>query len=269
MSPLPRRRPRSAAAQPGLLRRRGLLRGLPGLLLTPGLALANGESAPRLTGFTENLPPLNYEENGHTRGFSVELARLMASEAGLPLEIRVLPWQRAVQSAAAQPASLLFSLTRTPERESQFQWVGPISPRRILIYRLTRRPELQPANLQALAGLKTGVVRDSASARQLLAEGLREEQLELGLDDATNLRKLLAGRMELIVLLDWAAAWHLHQHKLPMRTLTPVLPLDTARSYWFGLPPDTDPALVKRLQEALDKLRRDGRYEALRKRYFD
>jgi polar amino acid transport system substrate-binding protein len=265
---LSRRRPQRSPARPGLLRR-GLLRGLPGLLLAPVLALANPETGIRLTGFTENLPPLNYEENGHTRGFSVELARLMAREAGLPLEIRVLPWQRAMQSAATQPGSLLFSLTRTPERESQFQWVGPISPRRILIYRLTQRTELQPAHLQALVGLKTGVVRDSASARQLLAEGLREEHLELGLDDATNLRKLLAGRMDLIVLLDWAAAWHLQQHKLPMRTLTPVLPLDTARSYWFGLPPDTDPALVKRLQDALDKLRRDGRYEALRRRYFE
>lgn len=263
------RRPRRSPDRSRQIRRRGLLRGLPGLLLAPALTLAGVEPGPRLIAFCESLPPLNYEEGGHTRGFSVELLRLMAREAGLPLEIRVMPWQRAMQSAAAQPNSLLFSLTRTPERESQFQWVGPISPRRILIYRLTRRPELQPAHLQALAGLRTGVVRDSASARQLLAEGLREDQLELGLDDATNLRKLLAGRMDLIVLLDWAAAWHLHQHKLPMRTLTPVLPLDTARSYWFGLPPDTDPALVKRLQEALDKLRRDGRYEALRKRYFD
>lgn len=223
----------------------------------------------RLQGFTENLPPLNYEEGGQARGFSVELARLICGEAGIGLEVQVMPWVRAMQSAAQQPASLLFSLTRTPERESQFQWVGPISPRRVMVYRLSRRKDLQPANLQELKGLRIGVVRDSASARQLLAEGLREDHLELGLDDATNLRKLLVGRMDLIVLLDWAAAWHLRQHNLPMRTLTPVLPLDTSRSYWFGLPPDTDPALIRRLQDALDRLRRDGRYEVLRRKYFE
>jgi polar amino acid transport system substrate-binding protein len=117
--------------------------------------------------------------------------------------------------------------------------------------------------------LRLGVSRDSASSKQLLAEGLRPEtELELGLDDATNLRKLLAGRMDLIVLLDWAAAWHLRELKLPYATLTPVLSLDAEKSYWYGLPPDTDPALVKRLQDALDRIKRDGRYERLRLRYF-
>jgi polar amino acid transport system substrate-binding protein len=44
--------------------------------------------------------------------------------------------------------------------------------------------------------------------------------------------------------------------------------LDTTRSYWYGLRPDADPALVKRLQAALDAIKRDGRYERLRQRYF-
>ncbi|MFY8119693.1 MAG: substrate-binding periplasmic protein [Roseateles sp.] len=250
--------------------RRALLLGSAGLLLAPGAGsvLAQGGGL-RLQGFTENLPPLNYEEGGQARGFSVELARLICAEAGLSLDVQVMPWVRAMQSAAQQPASLLFSLTRTPERESQFQWVGPISPRRVMVYRLSRRQDLQPASLKELKNLRIGVVRDSAAARLLQAEGLGEDQLELGLDDATNLRKLLVGRMDLIVLLDWAAAWHLHQHRLPMRTLTPVLPLDTSRSYWFGLPPDTDPALIRRLQDALDRLRRDGRYELLRRKYLE
>jgi polar amino acid transport system substrate-binding protein len=232
-------------------------------------AKAAGEAAIRLQGYTENLAPLNYEEAGQARGFSSELARLMAAEAGLALEIQVMPWQRAVQAAAQQANSLLFSLTRSPEREAQYQWVGPISPRRVLIYRLGSRPEVQAGSLQTLAGLRLGVVRESAAARQLLGEGLvPEEQLELSLDDAANLRKLLAGRMDLIAMLDWAAAWHLQQLKLPYSTLVPLLPLDTARAYWFGLPPGTDPALVRRLQEALDRIKRDGRFERLRQRYF-
>ncbi|QPF71640.1 amino acid ABC transporter substrate-binding protein [Roseateles sp. DAIF2] len=236
-------------------------------------AAATAGAAPRLLGFTENLAPLNYEEAGRAQGFSSELARLMAAEAGLPIEIRVLPWQRAVQTAAtaAQPSqpSLLFSLTRTPEREAQYQWVGPISPRRILVYRLSAREDLQPAGLQALGALRVGVVRESAAARRLLqAEGLDAAQLEWALDDAANLRKLLAGRMDLIVMLDWAAAWHLRQLRLPLNTLAPALPLDVTRAYWFGLPPDCDPALVRRLQEALDRVKRDGRYERLRQRYL-
>ncbi|MGN6829173.1 substrate-binding periplasmic protein [Paucibacter sp. M5-1] len=223
----------------------------------------------RLRGFTENLPPLNHEIEGRAGGFSVELLRLIATEVELPINIEVMPWPRAQQGAAQTRASLLFSLTRTPEREAQFQWVGPIGPRRIMIYRLDSRADIRPSSLQQLQGQRIGVVRDSAAARQLLADGLRpEEHLEWALDDESNLRKLLAGRMSLLLMLDWAAAWHLRRLQLPLDTLSAVLPYDTDKSYWYGLPPDADPALVKRLQTALDRIKRDGRYAQLRQRYF-
>lgn len=222
-----------------------------------------------LVGITENLPPLNFLEDNVVQGFSVELLRLMASQAGLRLELQVMPWQRAMQAAEAQPHSVLFSLTRTPEREAQYQWVGPIAQRRILIYRLASRTDLNMTQLGELANARIGVVRDSAADRQLQAAGLRPGlQLEQGLDDATNLRKLLAGRMDYIALLDWAAAWNLRQMQLPYGTLQPVMEQDSARSYFYGLRADADPALVKRLQQALDTLKRDGRYERLRQRYF-
>lgn len=241
----------------------------PSLAAPPGPRSVVDEDARELVAYTENLPPLNYADKGQAQGFSTELLKAMAAEAGLRLRIEVLPWQRSVQEAARRPDSVLFSLTRTPERETQYRWVGPISPRRILVYRLSQRADAHPASLKQLNGLRLGVARDSASAKQLIADGLRPEvELELGLDDATNLRKLLAGRMDLIVLLDWAAAWHLRELKLPYATLTPVLSLDAEKSYWYGLPPDTDPALVKRLQDALDRIKRDGRYDRLRQRYF-
>lgn len=223
-----------------------------------------------LAGFTENLAPLNYQdETGAAQGFSVDLLRLMATAAGRPLEMQVMPWQRTVQMAEATPDSVLFSLTRTPEREAQFQWVGPIAQRRILIYRLASRDDLRLSQLADLGAMKIGVVRDSAADRQLQASGLKPGvQLEHGLDDATNVRKLLAGRMEFVVLLDWAASWNLRQMKLPYATLQPVMEQDTARSYWYGLRPTADPALVRRLQSELDALKRNGRYDRLRQRYF-
>ncbi|KQV88337.1 ABC transporter substrate-binding protein [Pelomonas sp. Root1237] len=241
---------------------------LPAVFGLPAVAVA-APAERALVGFTENLAPLNYQDGADVRGFSVELLRKMAAAVGLPLELQVLPWQRAVQMAETQPASVLFSLTRTPERESQFQWVGPIAPRRVLIYRLTKRGDLSLPQLSELGERRIGVVRDSAADRLLQAAGLRPGiELEHGLDDATNVRKLLASRMEFVVLLDWAAAWAMRQHKLAYATLQPVMELDVARAYWYGLRPEADPALVKRLQAALDTMKRDGRYERLRQRYF-
>jgi len=249
------------------VKRRSCL-ALPALLGARLAVAAADEGA--LLGVTENLPPLNYlDEGGGAQGFSVDLLRLMASTAGLRLDLQVLPWQRAMQVAEGHAHSVLFSLTRTPERETQFQWVGPIAQRRILLYKLASRTDLQLPQLSELGAARIGVVRDSAADKQLQAIGFRPGvQLEHGLDDATNVRKLLAGRMEYVALLDWAAAWNLRQLQLPYGTLQPVLEQDVARSYYYGLRPDADPALVKRLQQALDTLKRDGRYEKLRQRYF-
>lgn len=244
-----------------------LASGLTGAGSAQAQALAVG---PDLQAFTENLPPLSYSANAGATGFSVELLRLMASEAGLSLDIQVQPWIRAMRSAGEATNTVLFSLARLPERESLYQWVGPISERRIVIYRLSKRGDIRFTELTQLQGLRLGVVRESASAKQLLALGLKPEvDLEWASDDASNLRKLLAGRMDLLVVLDWAAAWNLRQHKLPFASLTEVATLDSSLSYWYGLHPNIDAAIKQRLQAALDRLKRNGRYAALRMRYFD
>lgn len=239
------------------------------LLTLLGARLPVARADDFLLGFTENLPPLNYLDGNGPQGFSVELLRMMVTAAGIGLELHVLPWQRAVQAAESSPNSVLFSLTRTPERDAQFQWVGPIAQRRILLYKLASRRDLTLTQLSDLAGFRIGVVRDSAADRQLQASGLKPGvHLEHGLDDATNVRKLLAGRMEYVALLDWAAGWNLRQMQLPYGTLQPVMEQDASRAYWYGLRLDTDATLVRRLQAALDALRRDGHYERLRQRYF-
>lgn len=242
-----------------------------GIGLCVGMALGGARASQELglQAFTENLPPLNYAEGGEAKGFSTELLQMMGQQAGIPITIEVLPWVRAMQQVQDRPGTLLFSLTRTPERETQFKWVGPISSRRIVLFKLAARKDLRTPHLQRLAGAKIGVVRESATARQMQADGLSPgQELDLALDDTNNLRKLLAGRMEYMAMLDWAAAWQLQQVALPYSTLQPVLDYDVDRSYWFGLNPRTDESLVRRLQAALDSLRRDGRYERLRQRYF-
>lgn len=250
------------------MRRRALVLAATGMGASASL-LAGRARTLTLPAFTENLPPISYSEAGEVRGFATELLRMMAEQAGITLSIEVMPWQRALQSAQAQPGSILYAVTRTPERESQFLWIGPISARRIVIYKLASRKDLGTPDLRRLGSARIGVVRESAAARQLVSEGLRPGvELDLALDDENNLRKLLAGRMDYLVMLDWAAAWRLRKAELPYTTLQPVLDYDSSKSYWFGLHPDTDPELLRRLQAAFESVRRDGRYEELRRQYF-
>jgi polar amino acid transport system substrate-binding protein len=223
----------------------------------------------RLQALTEAMPPLNYVLNGKVVGFSSELLEVLALDAGVTVEKQLLPWARAYRMALDDADTVLYSLVRTPEREALFQWVGPISPRKIVLYRMSQRKELAVTSLEEVRAYKVGVVRESAAAKSLIIKGFTaDKELDLALDDASNMRKFKAGRFDFLVSLDWAAAYNTQENDIPITDLTQVLVLDDQSEYWFGVSLRTDPLIVRRLNEALVKARRDGRLKALTRRYM-
>jgi polar amino acid transport system substrate-binding protein len=233
-------------------------------LLRPGPASA---VEAELHGYTEPLPPLDYERDGQPRGFSVELLQALARRAGLGVDIAVLPWPRAVILAAQDTRSVLFTLTRTEEREHQYKWVGPIARRRIVLYRLADRQDVTVNALDDLHHLRVGVARESATARQLAQQGFAAS-LEVAANDDATMRMLIAHHVDAIAMLDFAAAWHSSRQGSDFAALHPLITLDDSHEYYFGLHKDAPDALVASLQHALDELRRDGELERLTQRYL-
>lgn len=231
------------------------------------LWLALPAKAANIKAYTEALPPLNYEESGRVAGFASELLREMAAEAGHTLQLEVMPWMRAYRTVKQQPGSALYSIVRNPEREALFKWVGPIAPRRIEVYALASRQDVAIRQAADLPRYRHGVLASSSAASQLLQLGLPAANLEYGHSDEVNLKKLLLGRADTVVMLNWAMHWQLRQQKVDPARIRTVWTLDQRYQYWFAFNKDTDPALLRSLQQALDSLRADGRLAALRKRY--
>lgn len=229
-----------------------------------------------LAALTEALPPLNYEQDGKVVGFSSELLDLMAKEADIAVHKQLLPWSRAYDMVGRQPNTLIYSLARTPEREALFQWVGPISPRRIVLYRHADRNDIALKSLDDARAYRIGVVRESASAKSLIKLGFsingpQDELgpgLDLGVQDESNMKKFIARRFDLLVSLDWAAAYNAKNAGLGPDDLQPAWVLDESLSYWYGLNPGTDPDVARRLNAALQKIKADGRYLLLKQKYL-
>lgn len=229
-----------------------------------------------MAALTEALPPLNYEQDGRVVGFSSELLDLMAKESDIAIHKQLLPWPRAYDMVTRQPNTLIYSLARTPEREAQFQWVGPISPRRIVLYRHADRGDLALKSLDDARALRIGVVRESAAAKSLIKLGFpingpHDELgpgLDLGVQDESNMKKFIARRFDLLVSLDWAAAYNARNAGLGPDDLQPAWVLDESLSYWYGLNPGTDPDVARRLNAALQRIKADGRYLQLKQKYL-
>ena len=85
---------------------------------------------------SEEYPPLNYTEDGLRRGIATDLlVEILAAAGSLKShkDIASLPWARAYQLARRHDNILLFSVSRTRDREPLFHWVGPILQSEIVL----------------------------------------------------------------------------------------------------------------------------------------
>lgn len=244
-------------------------------LLAGGPWASAQPQAPVLQALTESLPPLNYEQDGKITGFASELLDLMAAEAGISLQKQLLPWVRAYDRATKPGDTVLYSLVRTTEREPLFRWVGPIGPRRVLLYKWADRNDIQLKALDDARAYRIGTTLESAATKNLIKQGFvpmpvegAAAGLEQGVNDEQNMRKFIAKRVDLLVSLDWAAAYNAKNAGIDPADLVPALVLDDSLNYWYGLNLSVDTDVAKRLNAALLKVRNDGRYAQLRQKYL-
>lgn len=242
--------------------------GLTLALAAPWCALAAQRAeTQRALAIAEELPPLSFWVDGMPRGIAVELLEMTCRLAGYELRMQMLPARRA--EAQDHDGSIRFPVARLPQLESRYRWLGPIAPRRIRAWRLTSRADILATSMVRLGKFRLGVVRDSAIAKRLLGrEAETPLKIEWAHDEATNFRKLVAGRMDVLLMDEIAALWFARRQGMAPAALTPMFTLESEFAYWYALSPNSTDALVARLQNALDSLERDGVGRQVRERYL-
>ena len=123
---------------------------------------------------------------------------------------------------------------------------------------------------------RIGTTMESAATKNLIAQGFAVTSpqqamgpgLDLGLHDQMNLKKFMAKRFDLLVSLDWAAAFNAKNDGIAPDELQPALVLDESMAYWYGVNLQTDPEVVRKLNAALQRIKNDGRYQQLRLKYL-
>ena len=146
---------------------------------------------------TENLPPLNYLENGVLVGPAVEMVKEIQRRVGSAEKIQVYPWARAYQMALEEENVVLFCMARIEAREDKFYWIGPVAKKRdILVAKMGSG--LKIANLDdAKKVTHIGTLRDDAKEVYLKLKGFTN--LVSTHDDQRNAKKLMLGRIDLWV----------------------------------------------------------------------
>lgn len=230
----------------------GVLRGLMGVLL---MCLAVGQARAELRLLTEDAPPMSFIQDGKLTGMSVEIVEALIQRTGHAASLQLVPWTRGYHKAQQQADTGLFSTVRTPERETRFQWVGPLIRGQTRFYSLRSR-RLQIDSLEE-AG-QTGpiaVPKQWYTYETLIAGGLKNVYGVPGSKQMVTMLK--HGRVKLIATEDITLRQELATGGLTPEEVQPQM-VFMQSDYYIAFSPQTDPAVVGQWQQQLDGMRKDG-----------
>jgi len=221
---------------------------------------------------TEHWPPFNHQENGEVVGLSSEIVRATLERAGLNYQIEVLPWARAYRRASQTPNTLIYTIARTAEREAQFKWIGPFAERRIHLFKLKTRQDIQISRFEDLKAYRIAIYYEDATHQELLKLGFPPEQLALITAENSNTLMLARGRVDLIPGNAFSLAHQLEepdmQGILNYQELEKAWLLFDQGGYYMAFNRETPDELVERVRQAFVQLEREGRIQQLIERYF-
>ena len=181
------------------------------LLLYTSLAVAHGQAtssiaapgagASRIVRFAaEDWPPF-ISRSLPGDGMSGAMVSAIFERLGYAVKYDYFPWKRAMQFGMGSPRYAGFlAVWRTPEREKLCHFSGPIgNTQGVLAY--LKEDGVPGATLAELGKLRIGTVAGYSNGEQfdgMVARG--ELKTEEGLNDATNVKKLLIKRYRVIVI---------------------------------------------------------------------
>lgn len=159
--------------------------------------------------------------------------------------------------AAIRPANCVLGLAKSQDNLGRYRWAGPIIRQRTVLW--ARAGEMEALRSRAdIGAARLGAVRGTLIARELAEQGY---VLDLSANDETALRKLMAGRIDLLAnneraLLDLLAS-------IPQPHPRVVLVLKSATIGYVACHPDTPSQQLLKLDQAIAALKREGRYQLL------
>ncbi|WP_100642500.1 substrate-binding periplasmic protein [Alteromonas facilis] len=126
---------------------------------------------------TEDAPPLQFIVDGEVKGVSTRLVNDVLKQANIDADIEVYPWARAFDKALKYKNTLIFSTIRTPERESQFHWIGKIGRFHLSFMGLKQNTAFNIGSTSDAKQFVIGAMRDDFTHQYLVSNGFTNEGL--------------------------------------------------------------------------------------------
>lgn len=217
---------------------------------------------------TEEWAPYNYLENNHISGMTTDIVRAIMAFTGDDFGFEVVPSMRASYALQRRPKTIMYSMFRTPERESLYKWVGPIVEEAIYPYQLADA-EPQINTLQELLQAPRITTRTAG----LIPDTLQSQgftNLDRSAAGTRQLYQMLVAGRTAIIVGDTAAGMMYQSRQLNIAPGTlRQIPVELYRSsLYIAFSRDADDKIVAAWSHALQTLRHSGELDRIKRKYY-
>lgn len=236
------------------------------LLIIASCSIPHVLFAQSLTIWGEIYSPLSYKENGKRAGMVTEIVEYLIEESSVQVEKWfIAPWARALKETKKNPNTLLYSVTRTPEREDLFHWIGPVSDRNIYLYKLKSRTDIVINSWEDVKKYSVISLRDGASKENLVSHGVIPHEAAT---ITRNVEMLIGGRIDLTDILDYSLVFLAKKQGVPSSSFEKAWLADGSLKFYLALNKNTPPEIVSALRKSFNKMNKNGKLKEIQDKYL-
>ncbi|MBK1851535.1 ABC transporter substrate-binding protein [Marinobacter sp. 1-4A] len=236
-----------------------------GLLLTVNTATA----AEELRIYTEQYPPYNMTTNGQPfahsteeiSGLCTDILKALLANTNLKYSTKLRELSYGLNRAGQHPNHAIYCVSKTPEREPSFEWVGPLAS---IKWTLFAKPgsSIELKSLEEARQYRIGGYNGDIMTNYLADEGFNVLAIS---KNGLNARRLVEDQISLWVA-DGLAGPYLAADAADVTNLKRVLVFRETPMF-LAINNETDPKVIQALKEGYRKLVESGDKEAISQAY--
>ena len=230
-----------------------------------------GKHSDNIKIFTEQYPPYNMMIDGKVTGISVDILdamfKQMKSKQKLK-DVQLTNWARGYGITQKVRNTMLFSTTRTKEREQLFKWVGPIAKVTIGIIAPKRR-NIKINKISELNKYRFGAVLKDIGELLLLSNGVSKNNIVHAKGkNAINIlcKAMEEGSIDMFSYNTEIAFANTKTNSFDMDKYEVVYVLKKAELY-YAFNKGINDNIINKWQKALDEIKANGLYTKIVQRY--
>jgi len=209
-------------------------------------------SPPKLTAYTEIFFPISYKDENTQKftGHATNILRQVMDDAGFDYTIKLHSWARSYKSTLNSPGTLLYSVARTPGRESKFIWLQKITQLDYGLY--TTQIEDTELSLEKAKTARIAVTRGGISHQTLLDNGFKNF---IFIDDYSRISQLVT--RERVSIIFASSFWYKYNKGNLSKPLYKLKNINLSVSdidLYFVINKETEPDIVNKLKKSFKKI---------------